>query len=91
MSLLVRLLAAPDWPHLTHLAVSLRIIQEPGEAFSNHVVQAALLFEHSCPIAPRDFINSHGNLDYGSIQCAQRAEQLVEVGGSDAVETQFWQ
>jgi hypothetical protein len=29
-------------------------VQGSGQAFSNHVVQAAVLFEHGCPIAPRE-------------------------------------
>jgi hypothetical protein len=71
------------------LGVSLRLAQESRQAFSDHVVQAAVLFEHGCPIAPRDFVNVHGNLDYRPIQCAERVEEFVEVGGSDAVGTQF--
>ena len=35
--------------------------------------------------------NFHENLDYGPIQCAQRVEQFVRVGGSNTVETQFWE
>jgi hypothetical protein len=74
---------------LQPLGVSLRLVQESRQAFSDHLMQAAVLFEHRCPIAPRNFVNVHGSFDYGPIQCAERVEEFVEVGGSDAVGTQF--
>jgi hypothetical protein len=67
----------------------LRLVQESRQAFPDQVVQAAVLLSHGRPIAPRDFINVHGNLDYGPIQCTERVEEIVEVGGSDAVGMQF--
>jgi hypothetical protein len=75
---------------LQRLGVSLRLVQELWQAFSDHIVQPAVLFEQGCLIAPRDFVNVHGNLDYGPIQCTERVEKLFEVGGSNAVETRFW-
>jgi hypothetical protein len=69
--------------------VFLRLVQESGQTFSNHVVQAAVLFEHGGPIAPRDFVNVHGNLDHGPIQCAECVEEFVKVSRADAAGTQF--
>lgn len=34
-----------------------------GKAFSDDIVQSAVLFKHGRPITPRDFINFHGSLD----------------------------
>jgi len=69
--------------------VSFSAVQEPGQAFSNHVVQAAVLFEHSCPITPGDFVKIHGNLDHGPVQFPDRGQELVQFFGWDAVRTPF--
>ncbi len=71
------------------LSVSLGVVEESGQAFPDSVVQAAVLFEHGCPIAPRNVVNVHGNLDYIAIQCAEGVEELVEVVGSDSVGAQI--
>ena len=55
--------------------------------FSDGVVQVAVLFEHGCPIAPRDFLDVHGNVDHDAIECAERVEELVDVADSAAVGT----
>ena len=65
------------------------LVQESGQAFSDGVVHAAVLFEHGCPIEPRDFEGVHGNLDHDAIECAESVEELVDVAGSAAVGTQF--
>jgi len=48
-------------------------------------VQAAVLFEHGRPIAPRHFVNARGNLDHDVIQCAESIEEFVDIAGSYAV------
>jgi hypothetical protein len=65
----------------------LELTQKPGQVLSDGVVQAAMLFEHSCSIAFRDLVDVHENLDQGSIQSAQSVEKIVDLAGSDAART----
>ena len=51
-------------------------------------MQAAVVFAHGCPIAAGEFVNVHGNLDHGAVQCAESVEELADVAGVDAG-TQF--
>jgi len=57
--------------------------------FSNGIVQLPVLFEHGSPVTPRNLVGVHANLDHGAIQCAECVEEVVNVGGEDAVRTQF--
>ena len=67
----------------------LRLAQEPGQAFSEGVVQAAMLLQHGCSIAPWDFVDMHRNLDHGAIQCEECVYQLIGVTSPDTVGKQL--
>jgi hypothetical protein len=76
-------------PDLQQLDAPLGLVQESGQAFPDGVVQATVLFEHRCPVAPRDLVNMHRNLYHGTIQCAENLEEFVDVAARDAVRTQI--
>lgn len=64
-------------------------VEESRQVRADHVMQAAVLFEHGRPIAPRDFVHVHRKLDYCPIQGTKHAEEFVDIGGSDALGTHF--
>ena len=48
-------------------------------------MQAAMLLQHGCPIAPWDFVDMHRNLDRGAIHCQECVCELIDVTSPDTV------
>ncbi|HTS34892.1 MAG TPA: hypothetical protein VMH04_04410 [Candidatus Solibacter sp.] len=59
---------------------STRLAQKLRQALSDHIMQALVMFEHGCLLAPGDVVYAHGNLHHGSIQYAEHVEELFEIG-----------
>jgi hypothetical protein len=61
------------------------LVKDSRQAFSNGIVQATVLCEHGCALAPGDFVDVHGNFDNGAIQHAECVQKVIDLTDSGAV------